>query len=170
MTKELEDANILCPMTPSMVFTQWLQDRLHGQILNSACHTEWYVYRNTIAGSCTLKRIFIYFWKNKGSPLKNWISQFLFFSKKISKMTLNSLEVTKCGKNQFILFSFFCLQIFLFFTFLFIFRIIFARTNYAATVLVEGEILWGVAQKYFTRLVTSFWGPLWWSIFGGIVT
>jgi hypothetical protein len=55
-------------------------------------------------------------------------------------MTLNSLEVTKCGKNQFILFSFFYLQNFLFFTF-FIFRIIFARTSYAATVLVEGEIL-----------------------------
>jgi hypothetical protein len=48
-------------------------------------------------------------------------------------MTLNSLEVTKCGKKQFILFSFLCLQNFLFFTF-FIFRIIFARTSYATTV------------------------------------
>jgi hypothetical protein len=31
-------------------------------------------------------------------------------------MTLNSLEVTKCCKNLFILFSFFCLQNFLIFT------------------------------------------------------
>ena len=35
-------------------------------------------------------------------------------------MTLNSLEVTKCCKNLFILFFVFCLQNFLFFTFLFL--------------------------------------------------
>jgi hypothetical protein len=35
-------------------------------------------------------------------------------------MTLNSLEVTKCCKNSFILFSFFYLQNFLIFTFIFL--------------------------------------------------
>jgi hypothetical protein len=35
-------------------------------------------------------------------------------------MTLNSLEVTKCCKNQFILFLFFVYKIFYFFYFLFL--------------------------------------------------
>ena len=48
-------------------------------------------------------------------------------------MTLNSLEVTKCCKNRFILFLLLCDQIFLIFTF-FIFRIIFGRTCYGTTV------------------------------------
>jgi hypothetical protein len=49
-------------------------------------------------------------------------------------MTLNSLEVTKCCKNYFILFSFFSLQIFIIFYF-FIFRIVFGQTCYGTTVL-----------------------------------
>ena len=76
------------------------------------------------------------FLEKEGSPLKNYISQKKNFSKKSVKMTLNSLEVTKCCKNQFIPFLFFWSSIFFYFLrlFYFIFRIIYARTSYAATV------------------------------------
>jgi hypothetical protein len=48
-------------------------------------------------------------------------------------MTLNSLEVTECGKNYFILFSLLYLQNFIICTFS-IFIIIFGRTCYGTTV------------------------------------
>jgi len=55
-------------------------------------------YRNTIAGLPPSERIFIFFEKIRFASQK-WISQFCFFAKILVKMTLNSLEVTKCCKN-----------------------------------------------------------------------
>ena len=73
----------------------------------------------------------LFFLKNKVCLSK---TKFLnFFSKKLVLMTLNSLEVTKCCKNEFILFLFFNLHNFLIFM-SFIFRIIFERTCYGTRV------------------------------------
>ena len=72
------------------------------------------------------------FWKNKVRLLKNWISQFLFFSKKITK---NDLEWLRNNKTlQKLIYYIFCLHSFLIFMFL-IFRIIFGRTCYGTMVL-----------------------------------
>ena len=72
------------------------------------------------------------FWKNKVRLSKNWITQFLYFSKKTVKMTLNGFEINKYWKNNLLYFRL-CLHNFLIFTFL-IFRIIFGRTCYDTTV------------------------------------
>ena len=64
------------------------------------------VYRNTTVGSPLGERLY-FFWKNIRFASQKLNSRFLFFSKKIIKMTLNSLEVTKCCRNQFILFLFY---------------------------------------------------------------
>ena len=89
-------------------------------------------YRNTIAGLPPGERIFFLFFLNKVCLSK---TEFLKkkLAKKLVKMTLNSLEVTKCCKKYFILFLFLCLQNILIFTF-FIFRIVFGRTCYGTTV------------------------------------
>ena len=76
-------------------------------------------YRNIIAGSPPGEQISIYFENIRFASQKLKFS--IFFSKKKTiKFTLNSLEVKKYCKNQFILLSLFCLQIFLIFTFLFL--------------------------------------------------
>jgi hypothetical protein len=62
------------------------------------------IYRNTIAHSLPSEGIFIYLKKNKVRLSKIEYVNFCFFSKKSVKMTLNSLEVTKCCKNYFIIF------------------------------------------------------------------
>ena len=77
-------------------------------------------YRKTIAGSPPHERIYFFFEKIKFASQKLNLSIFVFQQKKSIKMTLNSLEVKKCCKKEFILFLFFCLQNFLFFTFLFL--------------------------------------------------
>ena len=57
-------------------------------------------YRNTIAGSPRSKWFFFcFFWKNKVRLSKTEFLNFIFFSKKSLKITLNSLEVIKWCKN-----------------------------------------------------------------------
>jgi hypothetical protein len=56
-----------------------------------------HTYRNTIAGSPPGKRIFVFFEKIRFASQKLNFS--IFLANKLVKMTLNSLEVTKCCKN-----------------------------------------------------------------------
>ena len=57
------------------------------------------LYRNIIASSSPREQILFFFEKIRFASQKLNFSIFCFFSKKPIKMTLNSLEVTKCYKN-----------------------------------------------------------------------
>ena len=70
-----------------------------GGFKNWQCIAEWWM--NTVAykqlHACTGEYLIIL--EKWCSPLGNWISQFLFFSQKSVKLTLNGLEPTKYCKN-----------------------------------------------------------------------
>ena len=85
------------------------------------------------------KYILFYFGKNKVRLSKNWISQFLLFSKKNNKKNLKWLINNKILQKLIYSIHVFCLHNFLIFMF-FIFRIIFGWTCYGTTVVVDTSL------------------------------
>ena len=73
-----------------------------------------------------------FFWKNEVRLSKKWLSQFLFFSKRSVKMTLNGLETTTCCKTN-LFYLCFLSSYFLICTFS-ILRFILEQTCYGTTV------------------------------------